>query len=270
MDIITYALDMVKNTIPVKILKLAYDDRVDWRKTAISLDEQILRKTIRGRVKIDVDISGGETIIINLNGLNPIQLDKYNYIFEIPGERVNFRTILSCLSVNYMAFNSVTPNQLSGIATPQSNMINDVLSAAHRAMDSRSNIPIVSNAECLVVGHNTIMVRNHIITASVVQARLVVTNDENLNNIPIRSAPFFGQLCVWAVKSFIYKELLVAIEQGYLERGQELGVIKNYVDNLSDAEENYQTYKREVWDAVGVMSNRMDYEDLMRIQMEPL
>lgn len=269
MDLINKATQEVLFTIPREILKLAYADPANFRAAPISLEEQIKRKTIEARVLVDANIVGGETIIINLTGLTPKQIDKYNYVFEVPGERTNYRRILQVLSVNYMAYNSMTGQQANGIAAPSSPRVNDVSSAAQRAMDSRSNIPIVSNAECVMVGHNTIMVRNHLITASVVQARIVVCNDEDLMNLSIRNAPYFSKLCILAVKSYVYNTLLVALDRGYLERGQELGVIRTYIEGLSDAEENYQTYLREEWSGVGMMADRLGYDDLLRVQVSP-
>ncbi len=268
MDLIAKSLAELRFRIPNEILKMAYQENV-FGMAPISLDEQIRRKTIQARVIVDTNIAGGETILVDLNGLQPQMVDRYNYIFDIPGERVNYRTILTALSVNYMAYNSVMNNYMPGTSSSTPNYINDVSSAAHRAMDSRSNIPIVSNAECTVVGHNTIMIRNHLVTAAVVQLRCVVCNDERLNNISIRNAPEFSKLCELAVKSYIYNTLLVKLDKGYLERGQELGVIKSYVDGLADAEENYQTYLRETWGAVGIMNDRLTYENLLHIQMDP-
>lgn len=269
MDLITKSIDEIKFRVPHEILKLAYMEKKDFRAAPISLDESIRRKTIMARVLVDANIVGGETIYIDLKGISPLQIDQYNYIFEIPPARTNHRTILSALSVAYMAYNSVANNYLPGTSASTPNYINDVSSAGHRAMDSRSNIPIVSNAECIMVGHNTVMIRNHLITSSVVQLKCVVCNDERLSNISIRSAPQFSKLCELAVKSFIYNELLIKIDRGYLDRGQELGVVKSYIDGLSDAEENYQTYLREEWGVVATVNDRLVFEDLLRIQLSP-
>lgn len=268
MDLITKSLQELQWTIPREVLKLAYMDKIDFRTAPISLEEQIRRKTIMARVYVDTNIAGGETIIVDLKGIGPKLVDEFNYIFEVPPERVNHRTILTALSVNYM-----NTNQLVGSLVPgYSNAVNsgsDVTHASQRAMDSRSSIPIVSNSDCLMVGHNVVMVRNHMRTAAVVQLRCVVTNDERLSNISIRSAPMFSKLCQLAVKSFIYNEMVIKLDRGYLDRGQELGSIKAYIDNLADAEEMYQTYLTEQWGAVGIMNDRLTVDDLMHIQLSP-
>lgn len=274
MDLIQKSVDEVKFTVPREILKLAYIGKFHYLeanqlRAPVSLDEQIRRKTIEARVLVDANIMGGETIIIDLTGLPAQQIDQYNYIFEIPPALVNYRTIITALSVNYMAYNSVNNNYLPGTAATTPNYINDISSAGHRAMDSRGNIPIVSNAEVIVTGHNTLMVRNHLITSQVVQARVVVTNDQNLSNISIRNAPVFSKLVKLAVKSYIYNELVIKMDKGYLERGQELGVVKSLVDSYADAEEMYQTVLREEWGVVATISNRLSYEDLLKLQINP-
>lgn len=269
MDLITKALSDVLFTIPREILKLAYADREDFRAAPISLDEQIRRKTIAPRVIVDTNIVGGDTIIVDLKGVPSKQLDIFNYVFEIPGKLVNFRTILTALSINYMTYTASMNTALQNMTSGTPNGINSLSSAAHKAMDSRGNIPIISNAECIMVGHNTVLIRNHLLTAGAMQLTCVVTNDERLNNISIRNAPAFSKLCILAVKSYIYNEMLIKLDRGYLERGQELGVIKTYIDGLSDAEEMYQTFLREEWGAVGVMNDRLTYESLLKMQVSP-
>lgn len=269
MDLITKAIDEIKFTIPMEILKLSYLEPGFARAAPLSLDEYIRRKTIMPRVIVDTNIAGGDTIYVDLKGLMPEKIDDWNYVFQIPSKLLNFRTILTALSVNYMAYNSVNRDYMPGMGSSTPNYINDVSSAAHRAMDSRGNIPIVSDAECLVVGHNTVMIRNHLVTARVVQLRCIVTNDERLSNLSIRLSPQFSKLCILAVKSYIYNTLLVRLDEGFLKRGQELGVIRRYVEGLSDAEENYQTYLREEWGAVSLINDRLSYEDLLKIQIDP-
>lgn len=274
MNTISKAVQEIRFVVPNQVLKLAYMGRFNFhesnqRTAPITLDEQIRRKTIEARVMVDSDIIGGETIVIDLVGLVPEQLDEFNYIFRIPPERLNYRTILTALTVNYMTYNTVNNNYLPGTSAMTPNYINDVSSAAHRAFDSRGNIPIVSSAEVLAVGHNTIMVRKHLIASSVVQARVVVTNDQNLMNISIRNAPTFSKLCKLAAKSFIYNELIVEMDKNYLERGQELGAIKTIVDGYSDAEEMYQTCLREEWAAVSLINNRLSYEDVLKLAINP-
>jgi len=141
MDLITKAIDEIKFSIPREILKLAYQDRENFRAAPISLDEQIRRKTLMARVIVDTNIAGGDTIIVDLVGLAAQKLDQYNYIYEIPPKLVNFRTILTALSINYMTYNASMNTSLQNMASGTPSGLTSLQSAAHRAFDSRSNIP---------------------------------------------------------------------------------------------------------------------------------
>lgn len=270
MDLITKAIDEAKFTIPREVLKLAYIGKQDWRAAPISLDEQIRYKTIVSRVLVDASIVGGQTVEIPLAGLSPVYNDENNYVFEIPSDRTNGRTIISALSVSYVSYmNSVGGLATAGIANNMNGYANDMTSAARKAMDSRSSIPNVATSECIVVGHNTVMVRNMVRTSSVQSLRCVLANDERLANFSVRSSLDFSRLCGWAIKSYIYNELIIRLDRGFLEGGKELGSIKSYVDGLADAEENYQTFLEEKWGGISMMNDRLAYADLIKMQIDP-
>ena len=269
MDIINYAIREIMFTIPREVLRMVYMPKENWRRPPTNLEEQIRAITINARVLPACDIVGGDTIYVEIGDLPAIHLDLFNYIYEIPPERLNNRTILTVKNMKYMAMTSLSNSYLPGTSPNTPNYVNDVSSAAARAMDSRSNIPIVSNAEAIVVGHNTVMVKNHLITAAVQQMEVIVTNDANLSNISVRSALDFAKLCKYAVESYIYKELRIQGSRGFIEHGVEIDAIKSYVDTLSDSEENFQTFLREVWAGVSTMNDRVTYDDLLRIQCSP-
>lgn len=269
MDLISKAIDEIKFTVPRAVLDLAYVGKRDYRSAPLSLEDMIRKKTIQARVLVDANIVGGETIVVDLEGLTPKKFDEFNYIYQIPGERVNFRTILSALSVNYLTYNATQNTWVPGMSASTPNYINDVSSAAARAMASRSNIPIVSNSEVVMAGHNTVMIRNHLLSATVVQLRCVVCNDEDLNNLSIRNAPAFSRLCSLAVKSFIYNELRVTVDKGYLHYGQELPAIKEIVDSYADSEQMYQDFLKEEWQVVSKIDNRLFHEDFIKLQINP-
>ena len=92
---------------------------------------------------------------------------------------------------------------------------------------------------------------------------------ENLNNISPRSWEAFAKLCVLAVKAFIYNELLIEIDQAYLQGGQELGAFKNYVDGLSDANDMYLTHLKEVWMVTAVMNDVHAHTRIIKLMVNP-
>lgn len=273
MNLIRKAIEDIKVTIPIEVLKMAYEEDFNqfeyFQRTSRSIDDLIIERTIRGRVIVDANIVGGDTIIIPVVNLPPEQLDDNNLLYHIPSSLVNNRTILSVLSADYFKMNSLPGNPYNGVPSVTPNTGSELTMSGHRAVDSRSSIPIVGTYECIVVGHNNIMVRNHLRGAIIQQFRVVVGNDKDLSNISFRDALDFSKLCTFAVKSFIHNKLIIKLDRGYIDRGHEIGAIKTYVEGLSDAEDNYRTFLEEVWQGVAAHSDRLAFEDLIKLQIDP-
>lgn len=271
MDLISKAIQDVRYSVPYEILRMAYmDDRAAlYRAKPLSLDEAIRERTIVPRVVADTDIANGQVTIISLDGISPITIDDHNYIFEIPSERVDNRKIISVLSVNYYRSELVPGYQYAATPSITPMIGSELTSSAHRAIDTRSSIPIISTAEASVVGHNVIMIRNHLRTAAFTQIRCRVSNDANLQNLPLTVAPVFSKLCIFAVKAFIYNELIIRLDKGHIDRGHEISIIKSMVESYSDAEQNYLSVRDEEWGAVTIMADRPVYEDLIKMQIDP-
>ena len=270
MSAITKALDHIKMTIPFEVLKIAFrDDLHNWRQAPTGLDNLILEKVIKPRVLVDADLVGGSMVIIALDTVAPKYVDNYSFIYEIPPDKVSNREIVSVLSVGYLpyagSFGYGTTNQ----PAMSSGSFNDLTSAGQRLMDSHSNMPVVSTASCDIIGYNTVLIRDSQRLTATYTLRCVLANDVNLVNINPRSWLNFCNLCALAVKSFIYNKLIIQIDQAYLSGGQELGALKNYVESLSDAEELYQTYLRETWQAVAFHNDSQSFERFIRLQISP-
>lgn len=273
MNILRKAVDDIKATIPSEVLRMAYDEVYYtggyFQYSPRSIDDLILEQTIRARVLVDTNIVGGDEIVIKAAGISPKIIDENNMLYEIPAERIGHRTIMTVLSADYFQLNSLPGSPYTGAPSVTPNAGSELTMSGHKAMDSRSSIPIIGTHECVVVGHNNIMVRNHLRGARIQQFRVVVSNDKDLQNIHFRSALMFSKLCRFAVKSFIYNTLLIKLDRGAIDRGHEIGAIKNYVESCSDSEENYQTYLEEVWQGVTTFNNNEAYEDLLKIQISP-
>jgi hypothetical protein len=74
---------------------------------------------------------------------------------------------------------------------------------------------------------------------------------------------------VWAVKAYLYNKLIVPINSGYLSGGQELGMFKSVLEGYSDAEENYQTYLKEIWGQVAFMNDTSRYSYFISSMLAP-
>jgi hypothetical protein len=270
MNILTKALDNIKFSIPYEVLRAVFrDDVANWRQAPVSLDTIIMNKVIKPRVLVDANLVGGTQAVIPLDGLNCTYVDNYSFMYVIPPERCTNREIVSVLSVGYLpyagAFGFGGINQVM----PSMGTMNDFAQAGQQLMDSHSNMPSISTATAELVGYNTVLIRDsQRITASYT-LRCILANDSNLNNINPRSHIAFANLCVLAVKSFIYNTMIIKMDQAYLSGGQELGAFKNYVESLSDSEEMYNTYLRETWRVTAFHNDQASFERFIRIQISP-
>lgn len=258
MNVMAKMLKELQFRIPIEVLRQAFkDDIVDWNRAPISLQEQIMSKVIRPRVLVDIDLYGGTEAIVSLDGINPEWIDdNYSQIYTIPPERLDNKNIVSILSVSYIPYYT-SYNALSigtGSVNPLS--LSDIATATQRLSDSYSNIPILSNARCDLLGPRTVIIRDQMKITGAYQLRCILGYDEALNGIKPRSIDNFCRLCELAVKSYIYNKLLVRMDRGQLIGGMDLGAFKSYVDGLSDAEEMYRTYLKEIWAKVALMNDQ--------------
>lgn len=270
MSILAKALDELKYSIPMEILREAFkDDLQNWRQAPVSLDERILTKVIRPRVLVDTNLVGGVTTIVPLDGLTPKYVDTFTVLYIIPAERISYREIIAVLSVGYLPYGMAYGTLGDGIGAINAGSMTDVSSVAQRIGDAASSIPAVSNALVELVGYNTILIRDQLRVTNSYQLRCILANEENLNNINPRSYHNFCKLCELAVKAYIYNTLLIKIDTAYLKGGQELGSFKSYVESLSDANENYRTYLLEVWKSTAACNDTTGYDRFIKMQICP-
>lgn len=270
MNLIDKAVIDIRNEIPTEILRMAYlEERYNQLRRPISLDEAIRDRTVIGRVVMDTNLLHGVTDIINLEGIQPVMVDGHNFLFEIPDERTGGRKILSVYSVGFFRSDLLTGYQYASVPQTAPMIGTELSASAHRAMDSRGSIPMISTSEVIVVGHNVVMVRNHLSAIRFAEMRCCLEHDANLQNLPMTVFPSFSKLCTLAAKSFIYKELDIRLDRGAIDRGHEIGRIRARVDEYADAEQSYQEFRDEEWGRVLVMSDRLTAEDLLKMQLDP-
>lgn len=268
MNALQYAVNMIKHQIPQEVLQVAFN--IDENASTVnltSLDEKILRKCIRNRVMIDANVVGGVELTIPLNQVTPAFFEDTYTVYFIPPELTMNREIISVLGLTSLPFgsgyNGNIPSSGGGHAAPYSmsptinSNYNAVMNVADRIGDAAAISGIFHNAHTEIVGYNTVAVYSYYRTLAMLGLRVVIENDNNLNNIQPRSYNVLGTLCSLAVKAYIYNKLSIAINNGYLSGGQDLGMFKNIVDSYSQAEEDYQVYLREKWAKVAFMNDNV-------------
>jgi len=253
MSAISKALDEIKFRIPYPVLLEAFKEQnYSWRNNEISIDESILNKVIRPRVIMDVDITGGIETYVPLYNIRPDIINNYMYVFNVPKDYTQGRSIISALSITY--FNSITaPSTSGGIGSSCS--ANDLNMAGMSVMNSFSSIPLISNAQVRLIAENTVMVTDSNFMIQNSYLRCILSVDEALSHLQPRSWLEFSKLCELAVKSYIYNTLLIKIDTAKLVGGQDLGVFRNIVESYSDSEQMYQDYLREKWQAVSFLND---------------
>lgn len=247
MNLIQQAVNKVINfIIPHHIVREAFKDKLpQYRGAPISLDELVMIKVIRPRVLIDMDVKGGQIMVVDTDGVQPAYVDMRTSIFELPAEKFMYRTMLSVLSASFIPYAiSFNNNNTPAYYMPNGNN-SDLLSAAQRVGNAMSNMQPLSTSDIEIIGYNTILIRQNIRSTGIYSMRILVGNEENLNNLPIKMLPQITKLCEYAIKAYIYRELIILMDQGFLEGGQSIGSIKSIVESYADANEMYETYLKE-------------------------
>lgn len=259
MSPITKAIDECKFRIPRQILNQVFTDRTyHWRDRPISIDEQITNAVIRQRVLVDCNLVGGKEVFIILDNLPIDKPDIYSSVFHIPKTYTQGRSIVSALSIGVTSAAMLNTNYgLSGVK-PCS--VTPVLQQAMNVMDAMGSVPLVSSARVELIGENTILVRDNAPLSPGSTLRCILANDEHMNHLPLRAHLAFSKLVELAVKSYVYNEYVIVMDQGQLSGGQELGRFKDIVDSYADSEELYQGYLKTTWSKVSFMADRERYQ----------
>ena len=279
MNAIQHALNMIKHQIPDEILHAGFTiDENNATVNLTSIDEKILVKCIRSRVMQDANIMGGVEMVVPLNQIPPSFYEDFYTVYFIPPEAVMNREIISAIGLSSLPLMSTSGSQaMMGSAYGIPNGVNPnyglgqnaLMSVADRIGDAAAINGVLHNAHLEIVAYNTIAVYAHFRTLAYLGLRLLVANDNNMNNIQPRSYRHFSTLCTLAVKAYVYNKLIIAINNGYLAGGQDLGMFKSILDNYSQAEEDYQGYLVNTWAKVAFMNDTQRHSRFLMSQCAP-
>lgn len=268
MDAFNYACTQVRYTIPKEILEKAFINGTEaWRSAGVmNIDEQIRELVIRPRVMTDCNLVGGVQEVLNLSTVDRFSPKIGYFIYRIPMDVTSGRTILVPLSLHYInpeaasygytsAYSANTYTGMGGTGVDTS----AAMSVASGIVDSLDRIPIVSTARLRLRAQNTVEVHDSVIPPPNVYLRCVLSHNEDMSNLSVRSLPSFANLVTLAVKSYIYNTLIIQIDKGELVYGQELGMFKEIVSGYSDTEQQYQEFLRDEMGAILFMSDQATY-----------
>lgn len=260
MNAISKALADMKFRIPRQILDETFSQYTHhWRNTPVSVDEQILNKVIKSRVLVDCNLVGGTETILDLSKCSKETIDTYNTVYYVPKELTQGRVIVTALSVNS---NAITADAYSQYYT--GNYAARMASALGAAS---SPAPYASTARLQLIAENTVLVSEAQVYGSFISMRVILADDENMSHLQIRSIPAFTKLVEYALKSYIYNELIIRMDMGMIKAGQDLGRFKEVVDGYADAEEMYQDYLINKWAATAYMNDQETMRRFIKMQL---
>lgn len=251
MNPVTKALQELGYRIPRAILEKTFLSNLKpFSLMPTSLDARIRETVIEPRVMVDCNLMGGTETAIPLATVPRQQIDTFTYVYRIPKTLTQGRTITRAISISYGQ---------TGILGTSSNIpmqgTSPLMDAAAGLMLSQAPIPMVSTAQCQLIGENTVMVIDTTAIPQDIFLRCWLENDSNFNHIAPTSYQNFAKLVELAVKSYVYNHNQIPMDRAYIQGGYELGQFKSIVDGYADAEENYQTYLNEVWRKVAVLND---------------
>lgn len=259
MNALIYSINEITHQIPHELLQAAFT--IDDSPETVNLntvDDKILRKLIRKRVLIDMNITGGIETIIPLNNIQPSFYEYFYTIYQIPPELTMNKEIVSALNIMLMPGSGVFgQGNLGGNSFGNIGYMNEnpVMNVANRIGSAASPSGVLSNAHLEIVGYNTILIYANFRVLTNFGLRVLLENDSNLNNIQPRSYKDVSMACVLACKAYIYNKLIIPVNSGYLASGQDLGMFKSILESYSEAEADYNTFLRERLGAVLFMND---------------
>lgn len=239
---IEYALIEIYSQIPVEILNLAFAPE-NFRST---LDDLILDKVIQMRVLSDCNIVGGHMKDIPLiyeyvESTVPMQgtsylASNYHSLYRIPPEVRDNRIIVAVHKIKYpYTFTNVpsmTFNAQNFGATMES-VTDAVLNSHTFGRTPALPTPILRAGDLVQLDPPQ---STHI--DYFLECRLGYDKDFlNLNNQAIAG---FQKMCLYAVRAYIYNELIIKLDRAAMEGGMEISSIKDIVSSYADSNEKYE------------------------------
>ena len=273
MNALIYAINEITHQSPHELLQAAFT--IDDSPETVNLntvDDKILRKLLRKRVLIDMNITGGIETIIPLNSVQPSFYEYFYTIYQIPPEMTMNKEIVSALNIMLMPGSGVFgQGNLGGNSFGNIGYMNEnpVMNVANRIGSAASPSGVLSNAHLEIVGYNTILIYANFRVLTNFGLRVLLENDSNLNNIQPRSYKDVSMACVLACKAYIYNKLIIPVNSGYLASGQDLGMFKSILESYSEAEADNNTFLRERLGAVLFMNDTTRHNRLIASMINP-
>lgn len=266
MNITQNLVDMVKFQIPREILQEAFMPRrydparrefFRDNQLGVSLDAEIERQIIEGRVMVDTNLCSGVETTLRLSGEPFEQIDPYNMIYRIGEHLTQNRTITAVYNVSYgEGYHLGGRANLYCGSSPLSDVASGMLSA-------QTPMPPISTAKVSLVAHNTILVSDSGAVPMVAYLRCQLTHEPHFANIKPCHVHTLQELVLLATKAYIYNTLVIYLDEGALRYGSQLGRMREIVDSYADAAQMYKEYLQSDWRQVATINDTEKWRRIM-------
>lgn len=211
------------------------------RQVPVSIDYQIRQHVIMARVVVDCNLQGATEVDIPLASIIPNNVTPWVTTYTVPKHLTQGRSISRVVSM--------TIGQGSVLGTTNMGLqgSSPLMDAASGVLAGALPIPIISTAYIQLIGENTLLIDDNMALPNDVWLRCALDFDENFTQLPKPYWHTFAQMCVFAVKAFIYNKLVIEVGMAQLSGGQELGRFKDILDSYSDANQTYSDFFEEKW-----------------------
>lgn len=274
MDTINSAINAIKHQIPRAILEETFNDPDAG--LLRSIDDGIYRNVILGRVVLDCNLIGGEEALIYISQSQAERVNDMVSLYDIPDSATQNREVISPLSVTYAT--SLMPNAGSSLSMGRARHMgasqssdgcsqSELLKQAKSMIDTMKQLPVLSHTNLKMTARNVLRVTDSSGIFGDFILRCILGNSANMENLQPYSRLNFNELCVLACKAYCHNELVIKLNKQKIAYGQGLGVIKDIVDEYSEANELYLDYLKNVWTTVAFCNDRDTYRRFISLQI---
>lgn len=242
-DAVRQAMSRIYNTIPLPVLEAAFKPY----NSDMSLDALILQKVILARVRDDISVRGGKVLdlICDLNWCQytaspspyALGISGAYTVFHIPPEAREHRDISAVVRVRFpYSINTSSSGTFYNDCVVRGNTVGGLVSEALR-IQTYSGMIVTPTA--IVLPGNQIQLDPPQYNFVPWQIRVRLRYDDNFSGMEVSTIHPFAQICEYAVKAYIYNNLIFEIESNMVFKGADIGVMKEIVENYRDANEKY-------------------------------
>lgn len=232
MNAIEHAKDHIINEIDDDILTFCF--KAGYSNEIIGAMSILENKIIRNIVIKELNLLDGEEKRIPFTACKLLMSNNGIMLIEIPSNVLNNRPIITVDNIMSGGVGQARLNRVGGLPGLAINMLNTNLPTD---MYSNCKVEVINN-NIIKVSEVSYMEPNAIIS-------LRVHANPNMSNLPSTTHLDFAKLCLLATKKWIYAKKRKDINMAVLRGGAELSIMKEMVDEWSDAKDLYEEKQKE-------------------------